>query len=457
MNGYINESAGSSSYTATRNACKLCTPLGAAMVFMGIENCIPILHGSQGCSTYIRRYMISHCKEPVDIASTNFSESSTIFGGKANLFQGLDNVIKQYKPDVVGIASTCLSETIGDDVSMFIHEYKRDRVGTPLPVLINVSTPSYQGTHMEGFHAAVKEIVKALAEKNEPADHVNIFPGFVSAEDIRYLKEVLEDFNLPYVMLPDYSETLDGGSWSVYRHLPKGGTKTADIKTCGSAKASIQFGRNIDDQKSSADYLESACGVPAYKHGLPIGLRESDRFFESLSAISKKSIPLNYENERSRLIDAYADGHKYVFGKKAIIYGEEDLVTGLVSFMDEIGIKPVLVASGAESGMLRKSIENVIHNIPDTMRIEQSSDFEDIAELARTLSPDIIIGNSKGYYIARELNIPIVRVGFPIHDRIGGQRILHVGYKGALQLYDLIANALIMYKQDNSPVGYKYM
>ena len=76
----------------------------------------PCLHGSQGCATYIRRYMISHFKEPVDIASSNFSEEATIFGGGKIFTEGIDNVISQYHPEVIGIASTCLSETIGEDI-----------------------------------------------------------------------------------------------------------------------------------------------------------------------------------------------------------------------------------------------------------------------------------------------------------------------------------------------------
>ena len=72
-------------FISTRNACKLCAPLGASLVFRGIEGCVPLIHGSQGCSTYIRRYVISHFKEPIDIASSNFSEQSAIFGGGDNL------------------------------------------------------------------------------------------------------------------------------------------------------------------------------------------------------------------------------------------------------------------------------------------------------------------------------------------------------------------------------------
>jgi nitrogenase molybdenum-iron protein NifN len=69
-------------FTSTRNACKVCTPLGGSIVFKGIEGCVPLIHGSQGCATYIRRYLISHYKEPVDIASTNFTEETAIFGGE---------------------------------------------------------------------------------------------------------------------------------------------------------------------------------------------------------------------------------------------------------------------------------------------------------------------------------------------------------------------------------------
>jgi nitrogenase molybdenum-iron protein NifN len=50
-----------------------------------------------------------------------------------------------------------------------------------------------------------------------------------------------------------------------------------------------------------------------------------------------------------------------------------------------------------------------------------------------------------------------VRCGFPIHDRIGGQRILHLGYRGAMNLFDLICNALMGEKQDRFSSGYTYI
>ena len=83
----INKKTRPPKWVATRNACKLCTPLGACLAMRGIEGALPFLHGSQGCATYMRRYIISHFREPVDIASSNFSEHSAIFGGGENLQQ----------------------------------------------------------------------------------------------------------------------------------------------------------------------------------------------------------------------------------------------------------------------------------------------------------------------------------------------------------------------------------
>ena len=85
------------------------------------------------------------------------------------------------------------------------------------------------------------------------------------------------------------------------------------------------------------------------------------------------------------------------------------------------------------------------------------TDFSDIKAQAREAAAELLIGSSKGNYIARELGIPLLRVGYPIHDRFGGQRILHVGYRGALNLLDLLTNTIIAREEDDLGHGYSYM
>lgn len=449
-------------WVSTRNPCKLCAPLGAALVMRGIEGALPFLHGSQGCATYMRRYIISHFREPMDIAASGFNEASTIFGGGPNLRQGINNVTAQYKPSLIGIATTCLTETIGEDLNLMLREYRESEDGAGAPELVHVSTPSYSGTHLDGFHAAVLATVVQLADTEaDPAPQAscmaNVFPGMVSAADLRYLKEVAADFQLPIALFPDYSDTLDAPVLEHYSKIPAGGTPISQLRASASSSASIEFGRTLRGKSTAASYLQEQFSVPAHRIGMPIGVRETDDFFSVLSAICRKPAPSKYQFERGRLLDAYVDGHKYVFGKRALVFGDEDMVVGIASFLAEIGVFPVLCASGGKSGRFTESIGEVTADCIEPVVARDEVDFMTMGELARDLKLDFLIGSSKGAALARELGVPLVRVGFPIHDRIGGHRILHLGYRGAQRLFDLVVNTLIEHKQDSSPVGYSYM
>lgn len=469
-------------FSATQNACNLCTPLGAALVFKGIANTVPLLHGSQGCSTYIRRYMISHFKEPMDIACSNFGENTAIFGGGANLKLALDNIRRQYHPELIGIATTCLSETIGDDVPMFIQAYraaykaahKEASAEEVLPALVHVSTPSYQGTHMEGFHAAVRALVQTLASGNgsstaadsaeeDPTNErpsVNLFPGMVSPADLRLLKEIVADFGLDATLVPDYSETLNGPLWTEYQRIPEGGTSVAALRRTGAAAASVECGLLLAGEKETAGgWLEAQFKVPLYQRGLPLGIRQSDQFFETLAAISGRSVPKKYADQRGRLLDAMVDGHKFLNGLRVALFGEEDLVAALAGFCGELGIIPVLCATGGGRGRFAATIRAVVPEpIHAQMQILEDVDFVTIEKKLEAMDEgvDLLIGHSKGYALSRRLKRPLIRVGFPVHDRVDGNRLLHLGYRGAQQLFDRIANTMIQVRQENNEVGYTY-
>jgi nitrogenase molybdenum-iron protein NifN len=406
----------------------------------------------------MRRYVISHFREPMDIASSSLGEKHAIYGGGPNFKQGLMNVMAKYGAGLIGVASTCLTETIGDDMPGLVREFKQELEAAAAPEIVTVSTPSYSGTHMEGFHAAIKAVVGHLAQGGEPTLAVNLLPGFVSPADIRYLKEILADFGIPGIILPDISETLDGPAQLDYEKIPAGGTPLKAIRAMGASRATLEFGRTLFPQETAGRLLEERFGVAWRPLGLPVGLRETDEFFKVLEDLTGRITPDRHAQERGRLIDAYVDGHKYIFGKRAVVYGEEDLVVGLVAFLAEIGVKPVLCASGGRSGRLAAAVAEVTGDLlPEPPVVKEGMDFYEIAAEAEALAPDLLVGHSKGYHLAKRWQVPLVRVGFPIHDRFGGPRILHLGYRGAQNLLDRIVNAMIERKQETSPVGYGYM
>ena len=443
-------------FTAARNTCKLCAPLGACLAFRGVEGTVPLLHGSQGCATYIRRYLISHYKEPIDIASSNFDEAAAVYGGRKNLGDALKNVVRQYHPQCIGIATTCLAETIGDDVRMYLREIRAD-LGPDGPELIHVSTPAYAGTHAEGFRHAQRAIVEALAVDGPRHEAVNVICGMASPADLRYVKTLVRDFGLEPILLSDYSDTLDAPAWAEYQVIPPGGTPLEAIRRMGSARATIEFAAPASHETTAGALLEERFQVPCHRLPLPLGVVQTDAWLDLLATLSGRPMPDAHRDERGRLIDSYVDAHKYVFGKRAILYGEPDLVVGMASLLCEIGMVPAFCATGSEKAGLAAKIAAATDLPEAELRVVEGADFAEIEEAASEVSADVVIGSSKGYRLSRTLGVPMVRIGFPIHDRIDGSRLLHLGYRGAQQLFDRITNALVGATQDASPIGYSYM
>lgn len=151
--------------TLVINPAKICQPIGAILAYKGIHNCMPITHGSQGCSSYLRMVLARHYREPTLAATSSFTEDSVVFGGRNNLKEAVDNVVNIYHPDVLAINTTCSSETIGDDVSSFMEEIKEEEFFDPNVRVVIASTPSYVGSHITGYDNAVKAIVQSFARR----------------------------------------------------------------------------------------------------------------------------------------------------------------------------------------------------------------------------------------------------------------------------------------------------
>lgn len=449
---------------STTNACRMCMPLGASLAFSGVEGAVPFLHGSQGCATYIRRYLISHFREPMDIASSSVGEDATVFGGEPNLRQGIANVTTVYKPKVIGVATTCLTETIGEDVGSMLKRATDPDIGLARefnvepPILVHAPTPSYAGTHADGYQAAVSSTVATIATAGQTTDAVTLLPGIVSPADIRYLREIADGFGLPTTILPDYSQRLDGVTVARYKKLPEGGTPIDQIRATGHARASVTLGGLTTPGVTIAgQVLATRFGVPHHQVPFPIGIRLTDAFCDLLAQLSGHAMPEWLAGERGRLVDAYIDGHKYVAEKRAVVVGDEDLAVGLSAFLAEIGVTPVVIASGGRSGKLAEQIVACAPELEGRVEVMDDADFTMIQQAAQNAGIDLMVGNSKGYRVARDLGVPLVRVGMPIHDRMGAQRVLHLGFRGAQELFDRIANALLQKQQDESPLAYSYM
>jgi len=431
----------------TVNPAKACQPLGAVMVGLGFENTMPYVHGSHGCVAYFRTYFTRHFKEPTPCVSDSMSESAAVFGGLANMKDGLRNCNALYKPDMIAVSTTCMAEVIGDDLNAFITGAREEAEGELDNIAIPYAhTPSFVGSHITGYDNMMKSTLEQLnptkAERVLDEERINIIPGFETyIGSLKEIKAISKLFSDKIVMIGDHEEQWDTGAGE-YK-LYAGGTTIADAKTAINAKATISLQKystvstaKTIKNKWKQDYV--TCN--------PIGLSGTDEFVMKLAELTGKEIPEELKKQRARLVDAMQDSYPYMHGKKIAIWGDPDFLLGLVSFLVEMGAIPThIVCHNAP----RKGWEDDMKAIlakskrADECNIWPNKDLWALRSLLFTEPVDFMIGNVYGKELYRDTKIPLIRIGFPIFDRHHLHRYSMSGYEGAINLLTWITNGVL--------------
>lgn len=425
-----------------------CQPAGAQFAGIGVKDCIPLVHGSQGCTMFVRLLFAQHFKENFDIASTSVHEESAVFGAVKRIEDGVDVLVKRYPHvRIIPIITTCSTETIGDDVEGAITKINRSlKASYPdrKVYLIPVHTPSYSGSHVSGYNAAVQAFISNLAKKGKPTGKLNVFTGWLNPGDVVEIKHYLEEMDVEGTVFMD-TEDFDSPILPDKTITTFGNTTVEDFINSASAMGSIALCRY--EGGSAAEFLKDEFDVPSIVGPTPIGIKNTDAFLKNITKLTGKPIPKSLVRERGRAIDGMVDlTHMFFADKKVAIYGDPDLAIGLAQFCLEVEMKPVLLLLGDDNPTYK--------NDPRLAEIKEKADFDmdvvlnaDLWELERRLRDkeielDLIMGHSKGRFVAIDYNIPMVRVGFPTFDRAGLYRHPIIGYNGALWLAETIANTL---------------
>ncbi|MEN6349487.1 MAG: nitrogenase molybdenum-iron protein subunit beta [Syntrophomonas sp.] len=431
---------------AVINPAKTCQPIGAMYAALGIHGCLPHSHGSQGCCSYHRMHLTRHFREPVMASTSSFTEGASVFGGSSNLKTAIKNVFTVYEPDVIAIHTTCLSETIGDDIPTIIKSAE-------IPegkIVIHANTPSYQGSHITGFSQMTKAMVNYLAQSDgeEKKNQVNIIPGFVNPGDMREMKRLVKAMGIEFIMFPDTSGSLDSPMTGQFHMYPRGGATVDQIKDSGNSRLTIALGSYAS--ADAAYQLERKCKVPVEVMNTPIGIKATDQFILALRQNFAAEVPYEIEEERGQLVDIMTDLHYHFHGKKAAIFGDPDIVSGLVEMVLSLGMKPVHVLTGTPNatiggshGTFETDIRNMLAGAGIKGRVKAGGDLFELHQWIKNEKVDLLIGTSYGKFIARAEDIPLVRVGFPVLDRGVHTYLPVVGYRGAMRLMELIGNALL--------------
>ncbi len=430
----------------TINPAKTCQPIGAMYAALGIHRCLPHSHGSQGCCSYHRSTLSRHYKEPVMAATSSFTEGSSVFGGQSNLLQAIDNIFTIYQPDVIAVHTTCLSETIGDDIPQIAEKASEKGLIPEGKRVIHASTPSYVGAAPTGFANMTAGMVKYFSQSTSPnkvAGRVNVIPGWVEPADMREIKRIVAAMGLQSIVFPDTSDVLDCPQTGVHEMFPKGGVTVEQLRAAGDSAATIALGSVCSGP--AAVELTNKCGVPHATLPLPIGLEATDRFILELRKHNGGIVPQEITDERGRLIDLITDMHQYFYNKTAALWGDPDQLVSLSELLLTVDILPKYVVTGTPGKKFLRQMGDVLQDRKSEVQVRQGTgaDLFLLHQWIKNEKVDLLIGNTYGKYISRDEGIPLVRHGFPILDRVGHQFFPTVGYRGAIRLLEQILEALM--------------
>jgi nitrogenase molybdenum-iron protein beta chain len=154
-------------------------------------------------------------------------------------------------------------------------------------------------------------------------------------------------------------------------------------------------------------------------------------------------MPESIETDRARLLDAIVDTHMFNSGLKVAIYGDPDVVEGLVRLTAEMGMEPKFALTATESKAWGEQMLALSEELGLDMEIMHKCDLHELHKRIKATPVSLLIGHSKGKFLADDEDIPLLRVGFPVEDRFGYHRRAIVGYRGAIQLVDEITNLIL--------------
>ena len=435
----------------TVNPAKTCQPIGAMYAALGLHRCLPHSHGSQGCCSYHRSTLTRHYKEPVMAATSSFTEGASVFGGQANLLQAIQTIFAVYDPEVIAVHTTCLSETIGDDVPQIVSKARDEKKIPPGKYVIHANTPSYVGSHVTGFANMVRGMVDYFAvAPTEKTETVNIIPGWVEPADMREIKRLAGMLGVPITLFPDTSDVLDAPQTGKHVFYPRGGTTVDALRSTAASQATLALGPSASE--AGARLLETKFRVPVRGLELPIGLRATDRFVNALRKVAGVKVPADITEERGRLVDMMTDMHQYFYKKRVALWGDPDQLVSLVEFLTDLDMRPVYIVTGTPGKKFEERVATALAGrVEAKVRQGAGADMFLLHQWIKQEPVDLLIGNTYGKYIARDEDTPFVRHGFPILDRVGHSYFPTAGYLGGMRLLEMILSALMDQKDRTSP------
>jgi len=406
------------------NPIRLSQPLGATLAFLGVDRCMPLMHGAQGCTSFAKVYFTRHFCEPIAIQTTAVTDVTAILdGGDHNIVAAVKNVTGKVAPALIGLYTTGLTETKGDDIRGVA-----SHVDAPL---VWVNTPDFEGGLESGWALAAGAMIEQLTAPTTVIDdkkvvllpHVSLQPV-----EVEKIKQFIAAFGLTVLALPDLSTSLDGHLGEKQSALSCGGITVDEIHALADAGLVISVGASM---LSCATALLKKNPAIRHHHFPHLqGLAATDALAELLLAETGFERPaVDIVRWRKRLQDALLDCHFALGQTRILAAGEPDSLAGDCALLTEAGARVTVAIATVDSPQL--------DGLPaDRVLVGDLEDAEGLRD-----EYDLIVGNGHVEALAHRHHKGVVLRGFPDWETLGNQLKNDVLYEGGAYFLFEVANA----------------
>jgi len=406
------------------NPHKLSAPMGATLAFLGVDNCMPLMHGGQGCTSFTKVYFTRHFAEPIAIQTTAVTDITAVLdGGDYSIVEAVKNITEKVEPSLIGLYTTGLTETKGDDIRGVAA-----KVDFPL---VWVNTPDYEGGLESGWAAAARSLIEQLTAGAAEVDDIKVvlLPHVgITPIEVEKLKEFIGAFGFEVLALPDLSTSLDGHLGEKQSALSSGGIAVEEIRALGDAGLVLSIGASM--RPAAAALLKKNPAMRHHHFDHLQGLEATDALVALLLAETGFSAPPPAVTRwRKRLQDALLDCHFALGQTRFLLAGEPDQLAGQCRLLSEAGGKVEAAIATVASPQLER--------LPAAqVRVGDLEDAEDLQG-----EYDLLVTNGHGEALAHRCGKALVVRGLPNWEEVGAQLKCDILYEGGTHFLCEVANA----------------
>jgi nitrogenase molybdenum-iron protein beta chain len=358
-------------------------------------------------------------------------EREVVFGGEQKLRDEIDGSLEIIDADAYFVLTGCTAGIIGDDVAAITSGYRKN--GFPV---YPIETPGFAGDTLLGYETAFDSFIEYIVEPQPRQSNLVNLLGIVPQHDpywfgtLEELTRILNKLGLEVNSFFTQQQGIEA------------------VKRSGAAALNIIASPWL--LKGAAEKYEEKFGVPSIRfNGAPYGATQTAEFVRGVckalslgEALAEKVV--NEENVYVYSLFETIIGA--LSWKKFVVAADAATAISITRFLaDDFSFTPVaaIVTEPIWRPSDKERITNALSQLEYAKppKISFLVDHYDIRQEIKKHDFTLLIGSSLEDEVARELDVQLNRLAFPISDQLIINRT-YAGYRGCLTLVEDLFNNL---------------